>query len=49
MKCTECNEPCDNINFEKCKNCNAPTLCQCKRPEAILNLYNRLNNNTKDN
>jgi hypothetical protein len=35
MKCTvEEDKECNNINFEKCKECIAPTWCMCLRKGA---------------
>ena len=35
MKCTQDkNHICDNIDMRKCKDCVAPMLCLCTRPEV---------------
>jgi hypothetical protein len=36
MICTETDGECDNIDFDKCKNCD-PLFCFCQRSEVIKN------------
>jgi len=38
MECTQNeNYACDNEDMLKCKNCVAPMLCFCTRPEIVKN------------
>jgi len=35
MKCNQCpTKECHNEDMKKCKNCVAPMLCLCERPEV---------------